>query len=243
MSVSDSGQEASRAGQERFCTTRWSVVLLAGQGGSPQAAEALETLCRTCWYPLYAFVRRKGHDAQEAQDLTQAFFARLLEKNYLSRAHPGRGRFRSFLISGLSHFLINEWDRARAEKRGGGQAPIFLGADTAETWYGLEPATDASPEKICEKRWALALLEQAVARLGEEQMAEGKARQFEQLKPFLSAEARAGDYDRAARELGTSRDAVAMAVSRLRKRYRDLVREEVAHTVASPNEEKGLRRG
>jgi DNA-directed RNA polymerase specialized sigma24 family protein len=138
-------------------------------------------------------VRRKGHDAQEAQDLTQAFFARLLEKNYLARAHPEKGRFRSFLLSGLSHFLVNEWDRARAEKRGGGQAPISLDADTAETQYRLDLATETTPEKIYEKRWAMALLEQALARLGEEQEAEGKARQFEALKPFLSAEAGAGE--------------------------------------------------
>jgi RNA polymerase sigma-70 factor (ECF subfamily) len=242
MSVSDSEQDASHASHEWFCTTRWNLVLLAGQGGSPQAEEALEKLCRTYWYPLYAFVRRKGHNAEDAQDLTQAFFAHLLEKNYLARANPDKGRFRSFLLTGLNHFLVNEWARARAEKRGGGHVPISLDAATAETWYGREPATDTTPEKIYEKRWALALLEQAVARLGEEQKAEGKARQFELLKPFLSAEATLVDYDRVARELGTSRDAVKMAVSRLRKRYRALVHEEVAHTVANPGEvEEELR--
>ena len=239
MGNSDSTQEANRAGQEWFCTTRWSVVLLAGQNDSPQAAEALEKLCRTYWYPLYAYVRRKGHNAEDAQDLTQAFFARLLEKNYLAHANPDKGRFRSFLLTGLNHFLVNEWARARAEKRGGGHVPISLDATTAETWYGREPATDTTPEKIFEKRWALALLEQAAARLGEEHKAEDKARQFEQLKPFLSAEAKVVDYDRVARELGTNRDAVKMAVSRLRKRYRTLVQEEVAHTVASPDEVQG----
>jgi RNA polymerase sigma-70 factor (ECF subfamily) len=211
-------------------------VLLAGKGDLPQAAEALEKLCRTYWYPLYAYVRCKGHKAEEAQDLTQGFFAHLLAKNYLARADPAKGRFRDFLLTGLKYFLINEWDRVRGKKYGGGQIPISLDAKTAETWYGQEPATDTTPEKIFEKCWALALLEQAAARLGEEHKAEGKARQFEQLKPYLSAEATIVDYDRVARELGTSRDAVKMAVSRLRKRYRDLVREEVAHTVASPDE-------
>ena len=219
-----------------FVTTHWSVVLSARQKDSPASFAALETLCRTYWYPLYAYVRRQGHSPPDAQDLTQEFFARLLEKNYLARANPDKGRFRSFLITGLNHFLVNEWARARAEKRGGGHVPISLDATTAETWYGREPATDTTPEKIYEKRWALALLEQAAARLGEEQRAEDKARQFELLKPFLSAEATIVDYDRVAQELGTSRDAVKMAVSRLRKRYRDLVREEVAHTVASPDE-------
>ena len=236
MSGFDSEQEANRAGRESFCTTRWSLVLLAGQGGSRQADEALNQLCRTYWYPLYAYVRRKGHDAEDAQDLTQAFFAHLLEKNYLARANPDKGRFRSFLITGLNHFLVNEWARAHAEKRGGGHVPISLDATTAETWYGREPATDTTPEKIFEKRWALALLEQAAARLGKEHNTKGKARQLELLKPFLSAEATLVEYDRVARELGTNRDAVKMAVSRLRKRYRALVQEEVAHTVASPDE-------
>jgi len=234
--VSDSEEEASRASKEWFRTTRWSVVLLAGQGESPQATEALDQLCRTYWYPLYAYVRRKGHNPEDAQDLTQGFFYHLLKKNYLARADPDKGRFRDFLLTGLRHFLINEWDRAQAQKVGGGQIPISLDAKTAETWYGQEPATDTTPETLYERRWALTLLEQALARLRDEQIAEGKARQFELLKSFLSGAAKAGDYDQVAEELGTTRNAVAMAVTRLRKRYRDLVREEVAHTVASPDE-------
>ena len=240
--VSDSEEEASRASKEWFRTTRWSVVLLAGQGESPQATEALDQLCRTYWYPLYAYVRRKGHNPEDAQDLTQGFFYHLLKKNYLARADPDKGRFRDFLLTGLRHFLINEWDRAQAQKVGGGQIPISLDAKTAETWYGQEPATDTTPETLYERRWALTLLEQALTRLRDEQIAEGKARQFELLKSFLSGAAKAGDYDQVAEELGTTRNAVAMAVTRLRKRYRDLVREEVAHTVASPDEvQKELR--
>jgi len=242
MSVSDSEQEASRAGKEWFCTTRWSVVLLAGQNDSPQAAEALEKLCRTYWYPLYAYVRRKGHNAADAQDLTQGFFYHLLKKNYLARADPGKGRFRDFLLTGLRHFLINEWDRAQAQKAGAGQIPISLDAKTAETWYGQEPATETTPETLYEKRWALTLLEQALTRLRDEQVAEGKGRQFELLKPFLSSGTKGGAYDRVAKELGTTRNAVAMAVTRLRKRYRELVQEEIAHTVAKPEEVEEERR-
>jgi len=236
MPVSDSEQEASHAGREWFRTTRWSLVLLAGKGDLPQAAEALEKLCRTYWYPLYAYVRCKGHKAEEAQDLTQGFFAHLLAKNYLARADPAKGRFRDFLLTGLKYFLINEWDRVRGKKYGGGQIPISLDAKTAETWYGQEPATETTPETLHEKRWALTVLEQALTRLRDEQRVKGKGRQFELLKPLLSSRPQAGDYDRLAQELGTTRNAVAMAVSRLHKRYRALLEEEIAHTVASPDE-------
>jgi len=236
MGSSDSRQEASHAGQEWFCTTRWSLVLLAGQGGSPHAAEALEKLCRTYYRPLYAYVRGKGHNAEDAYDLTQGFFWHLLQKNYLARADPARGRFRDFLRTGLKRFLINEWERARAQKVGGGQIAIPLDAKTTETWYGQEPATDTTPETLYEKHCALALLEQALTRLRDEQIAKGKGRQFDLLKPLLSSRPQAGDYDRLAKELGTTRNAVAMAVSRLHKHYRALVEEEIAHTVASPDE-------
>jgi DNA-directed RNA polymerase specialized sigma24 family protein len=167
MSVSDSELDASHADQGWFCSTRWSVVLLAGQNDSPQATEALEKLCRTYWYPLYAYVRRKGYNKEDAQDLTQGFFYHLLKKNYLVRANPGKGRFRDFLRTGLRHFLINEWDRAQADRRKPGEVPIPLDAQTAETWYGQEPATDTTPKTLYEKRWALTLLEQANASLND----------------------------------------------------------------------------
>src|ERR1700728_2764031 len=147
------------SGSRQFATTRWSLVLAAGQRSSPQSPAALATLCENYWYPLYAYVRRRGHGADEAQDFTQAFFARLLEKNDLAAADPGRGRFRSFLLASLKHFLANEWDRARAQKRGGGRFVLSIDFGTAEERYRAEPSHAVTPEKIFERRWALVLLE------------------------------------------------------------------------------------
>src|SRR5689334_10122013 len=162
------------AAHDRFLTTQWSVVLAAGDQSSRESAEALATLCELYWYPLYAFVRRRGYDADAAQDLTQAFFTRVIEKAWLRDATPTRGRFRSFLLGSLKHFLANEWDYARALKRGGGQVPIPIDAATAETTWHFEPADPRSADKIFEHRWALALLDQVLRRLRGDYVHDGK---------------------------------------------------------------------
>jgi RNA polymerase sigma factor (sigma-70 family) len=232
MASSDTDQQSTRAGAEQFATTHWSVVLVAGQPAAPRAAEALEKLCRTYWYPLYAFLRRQGRSPHDAQDLTQGFFARLLQKNFLENVGPQKGRFRSFLLAALNHFLADEWDKVRAEKRGGGQT--FISIDDPEELYLLESDAGASAEKIFEQRWALTLLAQAFARLSEEYAAASKTREFDHLKIFLSTLTGDGGYDAVAAELEMPIENVAVKVHRLRRRYGELIREEIAHTVASP---------
>jgi len=211
-------------------------VLSAGNQPSPQTAEALEKLCRAYWLPVYAFVRRQGHGPHDAEDLTQEFFARVLEKRTLAVADPARGRFRSFLLASLKHFLANEWDKAKARKRGGGQISIPIDAAAAETKCGLEPADPATAEKIFEQRWALTLLDQVLRRLREEHMRDGREKLFEALKPTLTEASRSVRYADIAARLGTSEGAVKVAVHRLRQRYRELLRAEIAHTVAGPDE-------
>jgi RNA polymerase sigma factor (sigma-70 family) len=218
-----------------FATTRWTVVMQAGTD-SPSARQALETLCRNYWYPLYAYVRRQGHGPHDAQDLTQTFFARLLEKNYLADVQREKGRFRSFLLASLKHFLANEWDRERALKRGGGQRLIALDDDSAESRYKLEPKDELSADKIYERRWALTLLDQVLSRLRSEFEAEGKLEEFEMLKQYLSAGRTSVSYAHAAEKLGTTEGAVKVAVHRLRKRYRELLRAEIGQTVATASE-------
>jgi RNA polymerase sigma-70 factor (ECF subfamily) len=215
-------------------TTHWSVVLAAKQGDPADAAAALEKLCRNYWYPLYAFLRREGRSPHDAQDLTQEFFARLLQRRFLENVGPQHGKFRSFLLASLKNFLCDEWDKARAEKRGGGQTVISLDDHNAEELYLLEPDTAASAEKIFEQRWALTLLAQALARLREEFAAAGKIREFDHLKVFLSTPARDGAYDALAVKLELAVDTVAVKVHRLRQRYAELIRAEIAQTVASP---------
>jgi RNA polymerase sigma-70 factor (ECF subfamily) len=236
MSSSSSERESGNCGAELFKTTHWSVVVLAGQQASPQAAESLEKLCRAYWFPLYAYVRRRGHAPEDAQDLTQEFFLRLLQKQYLAHADRNKGRFRSFLLSALNHFLANDWRRAQAVKRGGGQPPISLDDPTAESRYAQALLSDLTPEKLYERHWALTLLDHALGMLREEFAAAGQARQFNQLRGFLTTEAAESSYAAAAAELGITVGAVGGAVHRLRHRYRELVREEIAHTVASPGE-------
>ncbi len=220
----------------RFAATRWTVVLTAGQAASPQAGRALEELCRAYWYPLYAYVRRRGYEAHEAEDLTQEFFARLLAKNYLADVDRTKGKFRSFLLASLKHFLANEWDRAHAAKRGGDQPLLSLDTQTAETRYRSEPADELSPEKLLERQWALALLDQVLDRLQAEFVTDGKAEQFDHLKPFLTEGKGTTSYAAVATKLGTTDGAVKVAVHRLRRRYRELLREEISHTVATPAE-------
>jgi RNA polymerase sigma factor (sigma-70 family) len=237
MTSTDPQQDTVPRGAANFTPTHWSVVLAAaGRTDSAHARDALEKLCRNYWLPIYAFVRRQGHSPHDAQDLTQEFFARLLEHNYLAGADRAKGRFRSFLLASLKHFLANEWDRATAQKRGGGQVPISIDAATAESSFGLEPADVLTAEKIFERRWALALLEQVLRRLREEYTRDGKERQFEQLKPTLTEASRSVPYAEIAVRLATSEGAVKVAVHRLRQRYRELLRAEIADTVASAGE-------
>src|SRR5213596_145496 len=191
-----------------FTTTHWSIVLAAGRDSSRDAQEALEALCRTYWYPLYAYVRRRGYSVEEAEDLTQGFFARLLEKNYLKEVRRERGKFRSFLLASLKHYLANEWDRAQAKKRGGGQTPFSLDREVAEERYRLEPRSDLTPENVYERQWAVTILEEALARIREEFIRAGKAKHFGLLEPFLTGEDEAGSYRQVAAELGTSEGAV-----------------------------------
>lgn len=220
----------------RFEPTHWSVVLTAAGGDSPGAAEALAQLCRDYWYPLYAFVRRKGFAPHEAQDLTQDFFARLLEKNILKAADPAKGKFRSFLLGSMQNFLNNEWDRRLTEKRGGRAVTFSLDDTTAEDRYRLEPAHDLTPERIFERRWALTLLEKVHAQLKAEHAAEGKGPQFEVLQVYLSGEPKAGNYGESAARLGLNEGAVRVAVHRLRKRLGQLLKKEVNRTVADPKD-------
>jgi RNA polymerase sigma-70 factor (ECF subfamily) len=222
--------------QPVFVTTRWSVILAAGRLENAGSRGALEKLCQTYWYPLYAYVRRHGRSPEDAQDLTQEFFARLLEGNWVERADREKGKFRSFLLTAMNHFLSGEWDKARAQKRGGGVPAVPLQLDTAETRYGLDPADRTTPEQVYERRWAVALLDEVLRRLREEYSAEGKAGLFESLNPCLIGERTAQPYAEMAVKLGVSEGTVKSAVHRMRQRYRQLLREEIAHTVAEPGE-------
>jgi len=225
-----------------FTNTHWSVVLAAGDGGSPQCQEALEELCRAYWFPLYAFVRRRGYEMHDAQDLTQGFFARLLEKDYLRAVDRNKGKFRSFLLVALEHFLTNEWRNARAQKRGGKSHVISLDDDSAEQQYGQVPASDASPERLFEQQWATTLLAQVVASLREEFAGSGKAALFDELKISLTGEKHAASYAKLAVRLSTTEAALKMAVSRMRQRYGELLRAEIAKTVSGPEQvEEELR--
>jgi RNA polymerase sigma factor (sigma-70 family) len=231
-----SHDEPSPGPQPCFLSTRWSVVLAAGRAETTQARQALAALCQTYWYPLYAYVRRQGHDAHDAQDLTQEFFLRLLEHHWLAEVSREKGRFRSFLMAAMNHFLANEWDRVRAKKRGGDRQFLPLDAESAETRYRLEPADATTPEVIFERRWALTLLDQVMARLQAEFAAEGQAAVFEQLKFALTGDRSAAPYAELAARLHQSEGAVKVAVHRLRQRYRDLLRAEIAQTVDGPPE-------
>ncbi len=215
-----------------FATTRWTVVLAAQDKASPQSEEALESLCRTYWYPLYAYVRRLGHQKADAQDLTQEFFARFLAKEWLASADREKGHFRTFVVVALKRFMANEWDRIHREKRGG-HAPHFpLDSELAEARYKADPARELTADRIYERRWALTLLENTMNRLRQEFGQVDKAREFERLKVFLTADKSAITYSDIARDLSISEGAARVAVHRLRRLFRQIFREEVAHTVA-----------
>ncbi len=220
----------------QFTTTHWSAVLEAGKGDSPAALAALEELCRTYWYPLYAFVRRQGHSPEEAEDLTQSFFERLLEKDYVKLANPARGKFRSFLLSALKNFLTNEWARSTQQKRGGGRALLSWDQASAEGRYQMEPIDELTPEKTFEKQWAMTLLEQVLSRLKQEQVAAGREHFFEEVKSRLWGEKAPMGYAALAGEFELTETALKVAVHRLRLRYRELLREEIGRTVANPLE-------
>ena len=219
-----------------FTATHWSQVVAAADASSPRAAEALAQLCGTYWYPLYVFIRRQGIDAEEAQDLTQAFFARLLKKNFIAAAAEEKGRFRSFLLVALKRFLINEREHNQAQKRGGGQPLISLDDTEAEGRYRLEPADELTADRIYERRWAVALLDQVMLGLRREYAAEGREEWFDALKLFLYDEKSPVSQAGIGRRFGVSESAVKSAVHRLRTLYRERLREEVANTVANPSE-------
>jgi RNA polymerase sigma-70 factor (ECF subfamily) len=219
-----------------FVTTHWSVVLAAGHGDTTRADDALAHLCQTYWYPLYAYARRRGCPPPDAQDLTQEFFARLLEGNWVAQADRQRGRFRSFLLSAMKHFMANEWNRAHAQKRGGRQPVLSLDDDSAEHRYRLEPAETATPESLFERGWALTLLEGVLARLEAEYRRAGKQAAMEAMRPALTTDREAIGYAEMSQKLGMTETAARVAVHRLRQRYRQLIRAEVASTVASPEE-------
>jgi DNA-directed RNA polymerase specialized sigma24 family protein len=217
-----------------FATTHWTVVLAARRGDSQQAAVALEELCRTYWYPLYAYVRRQGHSREDAEDLTQGFFARLLEKNYLETVTSDKGKFRAFLLVAVKRFLANEWDRANRQKRGGGVMPLSLDWQDADMRYQINPVDNLSPDKLYDRAWAVIVLERVITRLREESGREGKANLYEQLKPFLIMDGSEIPYAQAAAALKLTDGAVRVAVHRFRRRYRELLREEITQTLANP---------
>jgi RNA polymerase sigma factor (sigma-70 family) len=219
-----------------FATTHWSLVLAAGDRHSPQAEEALSALCAAYWYPLYAYVRRHGHSPEQAEDLTQEFFARLLEKDFLRNVDPEKGKFRAYLMACFRHFLANERDRPLAQKRGGGKTHLSLNFPDAEARYNLEPAHELTPEKLYERQWALTLLDQVLNRLRDESVREGHGRLFDTLKIFLTGESPSLSYEQVGRTLGLSVGAVKVAVHRLRRRYRELLREEIGRVVGDPSE-------
>lgn len=232
----DEASDPLPADAGHFATTHWSVVLRAGRSDDARSREALACVCQTYWYPLYAFVRRRGHSPEDAQDLTQGFFGHLLENHALATVDQAKGKFRSFLLASLRNFLTNEWERARTQKRGSGQRVVSLDATAAESRYGLEPVDHASPDKLFERNWALTLMEQALERLRAEQAAAGKATEFAPMQLCLMGDAEAPGHAALAAQLGLSVGTVKMAVSRLRRRYRELLCDEIAQTVSSPAE-------
>ncbi len=225
-----------------FVTTHWSVVLKAGQGAADGADVALEKLCRVYWWPLYAFVRRRGYGAHDAQDLTQEFFLRLLAKDFLRAVDRNKGKFRSFLLAALDHFLANEWRRTQTQKRGGNYSFVSIDDNSAEQPFLQVPASNLSPEQLYEQQWALTLLNQTLAKLEQEFVASGKGVQFGVLKIFLTGEKRAASGAELAKNLGLTEAALKMAVSRMRQRYGELLRAEIGNTVSDPAEvEEELR--
>lgn len=232
--TSEHSSQSTTAPGDIFATTHWTVVLAAGKRSTPQSDHALEELCRTYWFPLYAYVRRRGHSKEDAEDLTQTFFARFLEKNYLAGLSAERGRFRAFLLASLKHFLANEWDKSQRQKRGGGAPLLSLDWQTADTQFQVAATAEPSPDKAFDREWALALLGKVITRLQAECEAEGRGQQFAELKIFLTAGKGEWSHAEAAKALDLDEGAVRVTVHRLRKRYRALLREEIAQTLSDP---------
>lgn len=225
-----------------FLTTHWSIVVSASQSDTTHAMSALEHLCGIYWYPLYAYVRRRGYSSHDAQDLTQAFFARLLERRWVEDADQTKGRFRTFLLTAMSRFLSDEWDKLRAQKRGGGIAHVPVQIGDAETRYGLEPKDLSTPEQCFERQWALTLLDQVLRQLQAEYENEAKGDLFSTLNSTLQGRSESQPYTQLANELGMTVGAVKVAVHRMRKRYRQVLRKNIAQTiVASEDLEEELR--
>ena len=226
----------SSSASPRFDSTSWTLVRAAAVNPTAESRQALATLCQTYWPPVYAFVRRNGYDREQSQDLTQGFFTQLLEKRFLVDADQLRGKFRSFLLTAVKHFLANEWDREHALKRGGRQVPVSMDLVAAEGWYKPSVIAEGTPESLFERRWALSLLERTLARLRAEFAAAGKTDQFDRLSPFLNKESGDNRYEEVAEQLDVSAGALRMSVHRMRRRYRDLLREEIAQTVSTIDE-------
>jgi len=233
-------QTSSCGAKAHFAATRWSLVLAAGgDHDATDTRRALEELIQAYWFPLYAFVRRQGtlgETPAAAEDVVQEFFARMLEKKYLAQVDRSKGKFRSFLLAAVKHFLSKERDKLRTQKRGGRQAVIALDALDAEARYAIEPADGMTPDRIFERQWALAVLAQVLGRLRMEHAQAGKTRLYEAIEPCLTQGAQAVNYGQVSRELGMTEGAVRVAVHRLRRRYRDLLRDEIAQTVNSPGQ-------
>ncbi|HKW29764.1 MAG TPA: RNA polymerase sigma factor [Verrucomicrobiae bacterium] len=230
--TSEHTNQSTSAPGDVFATTHWTVVLAAGNRSTPQSDSALEQLCQSYWFPLYAYVRRRGHTKEDAEDLTQAFFARFLAKNYLDGLSAERGRFRAFLLASLKHFLANEWDKSQRQKRGGGTTHLSLDWQTADTQFQVAVAGEPGPDRAFDREWAVALLARVIRRLQAECAADRKAKLFEQLKIFLTAGKGELSHAEAAKSLDMDETAVRVAVHRLRKRYRQLLRDEIARTLA-----------
>lgn len=231
------GNEAEQfGGNRRFATTQWSIVRAVNDGDSTAASSALQELCQIYWYPLYTYVRRQGHDANSAEDLTQAFFADLLQREDLKKVDPDLGKFRSFLLTALKHFLINQWDKANAQKRGGGKSPLSLDFGAADDRYRLEPSHAQTPELIYQKQWAKTLLERVQQELRSEFAKRGKAHQFDKLQKFLAGKNNEETLGSAAAQLEMSEVAVKVALHRMRQRFAELLRAEIEQTVSTPEE-------
>jgi DNA-directed RNA polymerase specialized sigma24 family protein len=222
----------------RFHTTSWTLVRAAADKPTVDSREALAALCQRYWHPVYAFVRRHGYDREQSQDLTQGFFAVLIEKNYLLDTDRERGKFRSFLLAAVKHFLANEWDRVNALKRGGGQVPVSIDLVEAEDWQASAVVEHATPESLFERRWALSLLENVMVKLRSEFADEGKTEEFARLSAFLNRDSESARYETVAEEMGVSAGALRMAVHRMRRRYRRLLRAEIAETLPGPEAEE-----
>ena len=234
--MSDKNQKSDCSDAAQFAATRWTIVLAAGRKTSVHSQQAMESLCETYWYPIYAYARRRVADVNDAHDLTQAFFAELLEKNYVRSATPERGRFRAFLLTAFKHFLSKQRERAKAQKRGGGRAAIPLDFDSADSRYNIEPSSGLTAEQLYDQQWAVTLLGQIMERLEVEFEQAGKAKQFDELRGFIIGDHAGTTYAQVAEKLSMTEGAAKKSASRMRRRYGELLREEIAQTVAVPEE-------